>query len=103
YSGRTARLAARHRPAAAIVAPAPTAAVVRQMCLVWGVKPVPLPAALPHGADRLEAAVRAAFVSGAIAAGQRVVVLAGHPHETGERWPTIRVVRVGEDGHSHEP
>src|SRR5262245_34529016 len=102
-SGRTARLAARHRPAASIVAPAPTAAVVRQMALIWGVKPVPLPDALPQGADRLEAAVRAAFVSGAIAAGQRVVVLAGHPQETGERWPTLRVVRVGEDGHSHEP
>ena len=103
YSGRTARLVARHRPAAAIVAPAPTAAVLRQMALIWGVQPVPLPDPLPRGADRLEAAVRAAFTHGAVKAGQRVVVLAGHPHETGDRWPTIRVVRVGEDGHSHEP
>jgi pyruvate kinase len=102
-SGRTTRLVARHRPAAAIVAPAPTPAVVRQMALIWGVIPVPLPSPLPPGADRLEAAVRAAFDHGAIQAGQRVVVLAGHPHENGDRWPTVRVIRVGTDGHSQEP
>ena len=103
YSGRTARLVARHRPAAAIIAPAPTAAVVRQMALIWGVTPVPLPDPLPRGADRLEAAIRAAFIHGALRTGMRVVVLAGHPRETDDRWPTLRVVRVGADGHSHEP
>ncbi|MBO0699236.1 MAG: pyruvate kinase, partial [Zavarzinella sp.] len=35
-SGRTARLLARHRPRAAIVAPAPTEAVLRHMAVVWG-------------------------------------------------------------------
>lgn len=102
-SGRTARLVARHRPAAAIVAPAPSDAVIRQMALIWGVQPVPLNAALPAGADRLEAAIQASFVAGAIQPGQLVVVLAGHPTEGGDRWPTIRLVRVGSDGHSIEP
>jgi pyruvate kinase len=103
YSGRTARLVARHRPAASIVAPAPSDAVVRQMALIWGVRPVLLESGLPPGADRLEAAVRSAFRAGAVIQGQLVVVLAGHPNEGGERLPTIRVTRVGADGRSHDP
>ncbi|MFL5342733.1 MAG: pyruvate kinase, partial [Gemmataceae bacterium] len=102
-SGRTARLIARHRPAASIIAPAPSEAVVRQMALIWGVRSVPLEASLPSGADRLAAAVRAAFAAGAVRAGQLAVVLAGHPAEGGDRWPTIRLVRVGAAGTSHEP
>jgi pyruvate kinase len=47
--------------------------------------------------------VRAAFESGAVAAGTLVVVLAGHPIEGGEGFPTIRVVRVGDGGRSCEP
>ena len=103
YSGRTARMVARHRPAATIVAPAPSAAVVRQMALIWGVHPVPLDASLPAGADRLAAAVRAAFAAGAVRAGQLAVVLACHPTEGGDRSPTIRLVRIGAAGQTHEP
>ena len=54
------------------------------------------------GDDRLDAAVRTAFAAGAIQAGALVVVLAGHPIEGGEGVPTIRVVKVGEDGRSCE-
>ena len=50
---RTARLLARHRPPTAIVAPAPSAAVVRRMAVVWGLQPVLMadpdrPGAGPH-------------------------------------------------------
>jgi pyruvate kinase len=103
YSGRTARLVARHRPAARIVAPAPTESVRQQMKLIWGVQPVRPQATLPAGADRLEASIRSAFAEGAIYEGQLVVVLAGHPVEGGARFPTIRLVRVGENGQSLEP
>jgi pyruvate kinase len=102
-SGRTARLVARCRPAAAILAPVPSAAVARRLAVVWGVAPVPLAADLPPGADRLDAAVRAAFAAGAVTVGQRVIVLAGHPVQGGARTPTVRVVRVGENGASAEP
>jgi len=102
-SGRTARLVARHRPAASIVAPAPTDAVVRQMTMIWGVRAVPLESPLPAGADRLQAAVLAAFRSGAVSDGQLAVVLAGHPAEGAGRIPTVRVVRVGPAGESREP
>jgi len=103
YSGRTARLVARHRPAAAIIAPAPSQAICRQIQLIWGVQPVELPEPLPAGTDRLEAAVRAAFRHGAISAGQLVIVIAGHPNAGGQRFPTIRIVRVGANGEPVEP
>lgn len=102
-SGRTARLVARHRPHAAVVAAAPREAVLRQLALVWGLLPVPLPDRLHGGEDRLEAAVRAALAHGAVKQGQLVVVLAGHPVEGGDRFPTIRVVRVGAGGRSEAP
>jgi pyruvate kinase len=102
-TGRTARLVARHRPRATVVAAAPTEEVLHRLALVWGLRAVPLPARLSSGEDRLETAVRAAFSSGVVSAGQVVVVLAGHAVEGGERLPTLRVVRVGEGGRSQEP
>ncbi len=101
-SGRTARLLARYRPAAKIVAPAPTPEVVRRLAMVWGVEPV-LMAPVNPGDGRMVAAVKDAFAAGAIAAGDRVVVLAGHPVEADVRMPTVRVVKVGEGGASREP
>ncbi len=101
-SGRTARLLARCRPWARIVAPAPTSAVVRRMAVVWGVRPL-LMTPLSPGESRLVSSVRDAFGAGVLAAGERVVVLAGHPLEAGPRLPTLRVVRVGEGGTSLEP
>ncbi len=102
-SGRTARLLARHRPWARIIAPAPQETIVRQMALIWGLWPVWMPEQLQLGAGRLEAAVRSAFAAGAVRAGERVVVLAGHPLEGGERLPTLRVLKIGENGRMREP
>ncbi len=101
-SGRTARLMARYRPWPRIVAPAPTAAVLRRMAVVWGLIPVPM-APLAPGDDRIVAAVHDAFAAGAVKVGDRVVVTAGHPTEGGPRIPSVRVVRVGEGGSSLEP
>ncbi len=101
-TGRTARLVARHRPRAAIVAVAADDAILRRLAVVWGVQAVGMPLPIQSGDDRLEASVRAAFLSGVLRAGTLAVVLAGHPVEGGEGVPTIRVVRVGADGRSHE-
>jgi pyruvate kinase len=101
-TGRTARFVARHRPQADIVA-VTSEAVVRQLGVVWGVRAVSQLAELHEGDDRLQAAVRAAFVSGAVKAGALIVVLAGHPIEGGEGLPTIRVGRVGSAGATVEP
>ncbi|MCI0737452.1 MAG: pyruvate kinase [Gemmataceae bacterium] len=102
-TGRTARLVARHRPLAVIVAVSASSAVLRQMSLVWGVRAVSSAGPLQPGDDRLVAAVHSAYSAGAVKLGERVVVLARHPIEGGEGNPTIRIVRVGEAGKSCEP
>lgn len=101
-SGRTAALIARHRPWARMVAVAPTDAVLQVLALVWGITAVRMTPVAPGG-DRLATAVRDAFDAGTVTAGQRVVVLAGHPIEGGPRYPTIRVVNVGAHGESVDP
>jgi pyruvate kinase len=102
-SGRTARLVARHRPRAAIVAAVPHEEVLRQLAMVWGLMQVPLSDHLRPGEDRMEAAVRSALEQGALRVGQIVVVVAGHPVEGGDHFPTLRVVRAGEGGRSLAP
>jgi pyruvate kinase len=102
-SGRTARLVARHRPKSAIVAPVPDESILRRMALVWGVQPVLMGSQRGAGDDRLSGALRAAFAAGAVASGQCVILVAGHPVEGGARLPTIRFVRVGADGNPTEP
>jgi pyruvate kinase len=102
-TGRTARLIARHRPRANIIGVTPHDSISRQLSVVWGVTGVTRPFAIQKGDDRLEAAVRASFQCGSVKSGELVVLLAGHPIEGGEGFPTIRVVRVGEEGRSCEP
>ena len=101
-SGRTARMVARHRPWAKVVAVAPTEAVLRGVAPVWGIHAVRMtPTAA--GGDRMATAVRDAYAAGAVKPGDHVVVTAGHPIEGGRRFPTIRVVRVGDGGSCGEP
>jgi pyruvate kinase len=101
-TGRTARLVTRHRPWARVVAAAPADPVLQRLALDWGVIPVRMTPA-GAGGDRMATAVRDAFAAGTVAAGERVVVLAGHPIEGGPLYPTVRVVRVGAAGESVEP
>src|SRR5262249_45911350 len=101
-TGRTARMVARHRPAAAIVSVSTDEIHCRVQALVWGVRTVVPPFPIEKGDDWMEAAVRSAFLAGAVAAGALVVVIAGHPIEGAPGAHTIRVVRVGEDGQSRE-
>jgi pyruvate kinase len=102
-SGRTARLIARHRPKAMVVAPSPSDAVVRQMALVWGLKPVHMIYCRRVGDDRMSTAIQKSFEAGVIREGQRIIVLAGHPIEGGDYLPTIRLLRIGEGGKTIEP
>jgi len=101
-SGRTARLLARHRPICEIIAPAPSLTIVRQMAMLWGTQPVLMPAG-EGGDDRIQAAVKSSFDAGAVSVGQRVVVFAGHPIKGGNRFPTLRLVKVGDNGVSLTP
>jgi pyruvate kinase len=101
-SGRTARLVARCRPWARVVAVAPTDRVLQCLAMVWGITPVRMTPA-GNGGDRMATAVRDAFAAGTVCPGERAVVLAGHPIEGGPLYPTIRIVRVGEGGKCEEP
>lgn len=101
-SGRTARLITRHRPWARVVAVAPTDTVLQGLALDWGVTPVRMTPA-GAGGDRMATAVKDAFLAGTLKAGERVVILAGHPIEGGPLYPTVRLVGVGENGESVEP
>jgi pyruvate kinase len=102
-SGRTACLIARHRRDVAIVAPVPTESTMRRLLLSWGIQPVLRNDGKTSGEDRMSSALKAAFDARAVAVGQRVILLAGHPIGGGAHWPTIRFVRVGEGGAPAEP
>jgi pyruvate kinase len=101
-SGRTARLVVRHRPWARVVAVAPSELVLQGLALDWGVTPVRMTPA-GSGGDRMATAVKDAFAAGTVKAGERVVILAGHPIEGGPLYPTVRLVGVGTTGESVEP
>ena len=101
-TGRSAKLVTRHRPWARVIAVAPVEPVLRSLALVWGVTAVRMTPVAPGG-DRMATAVKDAFDAGTVQPGERVIVLAGHPIEGGPRFPTIRVVQVGEGGTAGEP
>ena len=102
-TGRIARLIARHRPKAMIVAPSPTSDVVRQMALSWGLQPVHMIYCRRAGDDRMSTAIQHSFKAGVLKEGMRIIVLAGHPIEGGDYMPTIRLLKIGPDGKPGEP
>jgi len=75
-SGSTARMVAKFRPKAPIIAATPNLAVMRQLCLVWGVHPV-----LVSPTESIDAMLRAsgeaAKATGMVARGDLVAVTAG--------------------------
>lgn len=103
YTGRTARMLARHRPHMTLIAPCPDENVMRQLALTWGMTPVLLNPDLDPGSDRMVASVQAAWNCGVLKEGMRVIVLAGHPLEGGLGLPTMRIVRIGAEGKSLAP
>lgn len=75
-SGATARLVARYRPQAPIVAATPDPAVARQLTLVWGVRPVGV-AETPDIDTMLTAVVQTARDLGFAAPGDVLAITAG--------------------------
>jgi len=73
--GFTARMVARHRPRAAIVAVTPHAHIARLLACVWGVTPVV--AQTPAGAQAWDHALEAAEAAGLIPQGGLAVVTGG--------------------------
>jgi pyruvate kinase len=77
-SGLTARLIARFRPAATLIALSPDEATVRQLALHWGCRPFLL--SISEDTDEMiERAAEAALESGRAAAGELAVITGGRP------------------------
>ncbi len=94
-SGHTARMVARHRPRAPVVAATPDPAVARRLALVWGVEP--LVVERTTDTDRLVAqSLRQASAAGLVRGGDLVVVTAGVPAGVPGTTNLIRVHTVGE-------
>lgn len=95
HTGYTARMVAKYRPQANIVAATPNQSILRKMALVWGVHPVLIEET--SGTDELFAeSIRAALACGYIQNGDLVVLTAGVP--TGHSGATnlMKVHIVGE-------
>lgn len=79
-SGFSARMVARHRPAAPVVAAAPTPKVARALAIVWGVAPLVMAdARADDAATMFDRALDAATQHGLVAAGDLVVLTGGIP------------------------
>ncbi|MHB1653080.1 MAG: pyruvate kinase [Desulfitobacteriaceae bacterium] len=77
-SGLTARMIAKYRPKALIIAATPFPSVARQLSLLWGVQPLVVPES--SGTDQLlSVAVNSAFSKDFVRSGDVVVVTAGVP------------------------
>ncbi|MDH7497890.1 MAG: pyruvate kinase [Syntrophomonadaceae bacterium] len=93
-SGHTARMVAKYRPRAPIIACTPSAKVVRKMTLVWGVEAQEV--AHTTGIDAMmEEAVNGAMARGTIRSGDLIVITGGTPGVPGTT-NLLRVHVVGE-------
>jgi len=93
-SGFTARLVARYRPTAPIVAFTPDARIARQLQLVWGVRPLVNDTdvgTLDEVVQMVERNLRDARL---VAPGERILILMGHPIRDRPLTNLMRVHRI---------
>lgn len=96
-SGSTARMVAKYRPRAPIIAVTPNPAIVRRLALVWGVHPLLVSKA--ENIDRmLDVAVGAARAAGLVTDGDLIAITAGVRTGVPGSTNLLQVVQVGKDG-----
>ncbi|NLO21820.1 MAG: pyruvate kinase [Syntrophomonadaceae bacterium] len=94
-SGYTARMVAKYRPQAQIVAATPSEDVLKQMALVWGVYPVLIRDI--EGTDALlDESINAALEKGCIKKGDLIVLTAGVPTGLSGETNLLKVHIVGD-------
>ncbi|MBC7106977.1 MAG: pyruvate kinase, partial [Firmicutes bacterium] len=93
-TGYTARMVAKYRPRAPIVAATPRPEVQRKLLLVWGVQPVLVPQ-IDDTDGMVAAALDAALAAGLIRGGDLVVITAGVPVGVHGTTNMLRVHTVG--------
>jgi len=97
-SGFTARMVARHRPSAQVVAVTRSQAVARILTMVWGVEPLldTLPQVARTESELFERATTVAADAGYLKDGDTVVLTGGLPSGLAGSTNTVRVVTLGE-------
>jgi pyruvate kinase len=93
-SGFTARLVARYRPAAPIVAFTPEEHVARQLQLVWGVRPLVTGTEVGTLDEVVQAVERHLLEAKLVAPGERIIILMGHPIRDKPLTNLMRVHRI---------
>lgn len=77
-SGHTARMIAKYRPKVPIIAVTPRIEVLRKLCLVWGVEPLPI-GDVTGTDEMITSSVDVSLSAGLISGGDLVVITAGVP------------------------
>lgn len=94
-SGHTAKMVAKYRPKAPVIAVTPHAAVMRKLALTWGIKP--LLAASRESTDEMMAeAVEASLQAGLIKEGELIIFTAGVPARVQGTTNLLRVHTVAD-------
>lgn len=94
-SGHTAKMVAKYRPKAPVIAVTPHAGVMRKLALTWGVKP--LKAAPKESTDEMMAeAVEASLQAGFIKGGDLIIFTAGVPARVQGTTNLLRVHTVAD-------
>jgi pyruvate kinase len=93
-SGFTARLVARYRPSAPIVAFTPEEEVARRIQLVWGVRPLVTGTEVGTLDEVVQAVERHLLEAKLVAPGERVIILMGHPIRDKPLTNLMRVHRI---------
>ena len=93
-SGFTARLVARYRPVAPIVAFTPEEHVARQLQLVWGVRPIVTGTDVGTLDEVVQEVERRLLEAREVQPGDRVVILMGHPIRDKPLTNLMRVHRI---------
>jgi len=93
-SGFTARLVARYRPTAPIVAFTPEERVARQLQLVWGVRPLVTGTEVGTLDEVVQAVERHLLDARMVGPGERIVILMGHPIRDRPLTNLMRVHRI---------
>jgi pyruvate kinase len=93
-SGFTARLVARYRPTAPIVAFTPDVRIARQLQLVWGVRPLVADTQVGTLDEVVQMVERNLREARLVAPGERILILMGHPIRDRPLTNLMRVHRI---------
>jgi pyruvate kinase len=93
-SGFTARLVARYRPQSPIMAFTPDPRVARQVQLVWGVRPFVAEFQVGSLEDIVQVVERKLLEAKLVKAGDRIIILMGHPVRERPLTNLMRVHRI---------